>query len=135
MYPQDLDNLVIDVRIDKELCGEFPHKGMIEWAGVASGFAVVCIMLGFTTNIMTIYTIWARKSIRSQSVVHLILYLSASDLALSLFVVPVQASRYSNLNSCNPGESCDMPWPLGKFTNFNCQQTKSLVYKLIPIWL
>ena len=120
MYPQDLDNLVIDVRIDKELCGEFPHKGMIEWAGVASGFAVVCIMLGFTTNIMTIYTIWARKSIRTQSIVPLILFLSLSDLALCLFRLPIQAVRFSELSSCKHGQPCEMPFPLGKF---NCLQT------------
>ena len=90
-------------------------------------------IFGIVANVMTIYTIWVQKEIRSQSVVRLIFYLSASDLALSLFVAPVQASRYSNLKSCNPGESCDMPWPLGKFTNFNCQQ-KKLAFQLIPIW-
>ena len=112
MYPQDL---VIDARNDKGLCGTFPNKDMIEWAGVASGFAVVCIMLGVTTNIMTIYTIWARKSIRTQSIVPLILFLSLSDLVLCLFRLPIQAVRFSRLSSCEHKQPCEMPWPLGKF--------------------
>ena len=93
----------------------YPDPNLIKWSNMACAFAIICSLIGIVSNSINCYVISVRKSIRSQSIVPMIFYLSLSDLAICLFGLPVQASRFSKLSKCVPKQQCDMPWPLGKY--------------------
>ena len=65
-----------------------------DWAKVAFTGAVTCSSIGIIVNALTIYVIWARKSIRNQSLAPLLFFLAISDFLLSSIGVPIQAARY-----------------------------------------
>ena len=81
-----------------------------DWAKVGATGAVTCSIIGIIVNSLTIYVIWARKSIRQQSLAPLLLLLAISDFLLSSIGVPIQAARYINSE-----------WPL-PIVSFNIQQ-------------
>ena len=65
-----------------------------DWAKVGFAAAVICSIIGIIVNALTIYVIWARKSIRNQSLAPLLFFLAISDFLLSSIGVPIQAARY-----------------------------------------
>ena len=67
-----------------------------DWAKVGFAAAVICSIIGIIVNALTIYVIWARKSVRNQSLAPLLLLLAISDFLLSSVGVPIQAARYNN---------------------------------------
>ena len=101
------------------LCGpdQPPNENFIKWSGQSCAFvyAIICSLFGLLSNSATIYVISVRHSIRSHAIVVLILYLSISDLGISILGSPIQAARFYKLSKCIKGQTCDMPWPLGKF--------------------
>ena len=67
-----------------------------DWAKVGATGAITCSIIGIIVNLLTIYVIWARQSIRKQSLAPLLLLLAISDFLLSSIGVPIQAARYIN---------------------------------------
>ena len=65
-----------------------------KWSNVAFVGALLCSIIGILVNGITLYVIYCRKSVQSQSITPMITYFTLSNLIFFTFGIPIQAARY-----------------------------------------